>query len=306
MGRLASKMVVALALVGAGCSLRSIATKAMANALAGSGGSYASDDDPELVRAAVPFALKTMEQVAEEQPKHVGLATALAAGFTEYGYAFVQQDADMLEDKDVARAKELRVRARRLFLRARDQALRGLEIVHPGIAAPLHASDPAKAEAALAACTKDDVALLYWLGASWSLAISDGKDQMQLVGQLPVVEKVMARAYQLDPSWDRGAIEEFYVAYDGSRSEAEGGGPKRAREHLDRALALSQNTKLGPIVSYAEAVTVTQQDKKEFTRLLEQVLAADVDKHPEVRLANLIAQRRARWLLERTADLFAE
>lgn len=309
MGSRASKMgaaALAGALCLAGCSLRSIATKALADALSGAGGSYASDDDPDLVRAAVPFALKTMEQTAAEQPKHLGLAEALASGFTQYAYAFVQQDADVLEEKDVAASGVLRVRARRLFLRARDQGLRGLEISHPGIGAELRAGDPARAERALAACGKGEVGLLYWTGASWALAISDGKDQMKLVGELPVVEKVMARALALDESYDQGAIHEYYVAYDGGRSEAEGGGAKRAKEHLDRARALSGNKRLGALVSYAEAVCVTQQDKKEFRKLLEEVTAADPDAHPEVRLANLIAQRRARWLLSRAADLFAE
>jgi len=36
------------------------------------------------------------------------------------------------------------------------------------------------------------------------------------------------------------------------------------------------------------------------------VLAADVDADPPHRLANVIAQRRARWLLSRTAELFAD
>jgi hypothetical protein len=36
---------------------------------------------------------------------------------------------------------------------------------------------------------------------------------------------------------------------------------------------------------------------------LEKALAVDVDARPEWRLANLVMQRRARWLLERIDDL---
>ena len=43
----------------AGC--RSAALSFAADAVASSGTSYASDEDPELVRDAVPFGLKTME-----------------------------------------------------------------------------------------------------------------------------------------------------------------------------------------------------------------------------------------------------
>jgi predicted anti-sigma-YlaC factor YlaD len=129
---------------------------------------------------------------------------------------------------------------------------------------------------------------------------------MALVGQLPTVEAMMARALALDESFGEGAIHEFYITYYGGKGESEGGGAKAARQHLERALALSQNKKVGALVSFAETVCVAAQDKAEFTRLLQRALTVDADQDPPHRLANLIAQRRAAWLLDRTGDLFAE
>src|SRR6266566_1119671 len=63
------------------------------------------------------------------------------SGFTEYAYAFVQQDADTLEPENVERAAELRARARRLYLRGRDYGLRGLETRHRGFTLAL-VTDP--------------------------------------------------------------------------------------------------------------------------------------------------------------------
>ena len=57
------------------------ALAAASDAVAQSGGTYGSDDDPELVRDAVPFGLKTMEGLLVEHPEHKGLLTALASGF---------------------------------------------------------------------------------------------------------------------------------------------------------------------------------------------------------------------------------
>ena len=51
---------------------------------------------------------------------------------------------------------------------------------------------------------------------------------------------------------------------------------------------------------------VDAQDKKEFLRLLHFVVDADVNASPDDRLANILAQRRARWLLAHTDELFAE
>ena len=62
------------------------------------------------------------------------------SGFTEFSYAFVQQDADETEDKDLAAAEEMRGRARRLYLRARNYGLRGLEVRHKGFEKALRAN----------------------------------------------------------------------------------------------------------------------------------------------------------------------
>ena len=83
-----------------------------------SGGSFASDNDPELIRAAAPFSLKLMDSVLEEQPRHVALLTAAARGYTQYAYAYVQMDGEELEDQDIALAAAKFGRARLLYVRA--------------------------------------------------------------------------------------------------------------------------------------------------------------------------------------------
>jgi predicted anti-sigma-YlaC factor YlaD len=299
-----SSLLLVVALAATGC--RAAASKVVANALASSslepGGTYAQDDDPELVRAAVPFGLKTMEGLLAEHPDHEGLLTALASGFTQYGYAFVQTDADELElGGKGAQARATRDRAKHLYVRARDYGLRGLEERHKGLAEKLRgARDLAPA---LAGLNKDDVPLVYWTAASWALAIAAGKEDIALVSQLPVPGALVERALALDESFDEGALHEFSISW----QAAQGGedGLRRAKEHLDRALALSKGKKLGALVSYAEAVSVARQDRAEFTRLLQQVASADVEADRAHRLANVLAQRRARLLLAHADDLFS-
>jgi predicted anti-sigma-YlaC factor YlaD len=275
-----------------------------AGAFAGSGDVMARDDDPELVRGAIPFALKTMEGLLAEIPQDDGLLLSLTASFTQYSWAFVLQDADMagMEGRAVE-AREGHDRARKLFLRARDYGLRALELRYQGITSRLlSARDLAPALALLEA---RDVPLLYWTAAAWALAISNGKSDMQLVSQLPAPVAMMRRGLALDPTFDHGAFQEFFVTYEGGRSTADGGGAAAAKAYLDRALQLSGGRKLGPLVSYAESALVQKQDRAEFERVLQQVLAADVDAAPQFRLANILAQRRARALLAHADDLFA-
>ncbi|MCX7826097.1 MAG: TRAP transporter TatT component family protein [Verrucomicrobiae bacterium] len=292
--------VLMVATLAAGCSVRRMAMNQVANALAGTGTTFAGDDDPELVREAIPFGLKTMEALLADLPRHRGLLLALASGFTQYAYAFVLDEAEEIEPKDFERAKALRARALKLFLRARDYGLRGLEVGHNGFGKRLRA-DP---KTAVKAATRDDVPLLYWTAAAWSMAVSIAKNNQELMAELPAAAALAERALALDEAWDHGALHEFFISYDGSRAEAMGGSKKRAREHFHRAIELSGGLKASPYVSLAESVTVAEQKRDEFNTLLDQALAIDPEKKPEWRLLNLVTQRKARRLKARAEDLF--
>src|SRR5258708_10138229 len=89
---------------GPACSIKRIAVNKLGNALASGGTTFTSDEDPELVRDALPFSLKLIESLLAESPRHRGLLFAASSGFTPYAYAFVQQEADELEDRDLAKA----------------------------------------------------------------------------------------------------------------------------------------------------------------------------------------------------------
>jgi predicted anti-sigma-YlaC factor YlaD len=284
-----------------GCSINRLAVNKLGDALAGGGsGTFATDDDPELVKAAVPFSLKLMESLLAEVPAHDGLLFATASGFTQYSYAFVQQDADERESTNFAEAQAMRQRAKRLYLRARDYGLRGLEARHPGFATLL-AADPVRAGAL---ARKNDVGLLYWTAAAWGSAIGVSKDDPRLIGEIPKMEALIDRALVLDEAWDRGSIHSFLITYEMARSNGVGDSAERSHRHFERAVALSEGRMAGPYVSYAEAVPLPKQQSAEFRSLLQQALAIDADAFPATRLANLVAQRRARWLLGRMDELF--
>ncbi len=287
---------------GSGCSIRRFAMNKAADAIAQSGTTFASDDDPDLIKAAAPFSLKLMESFLAENPRHAGLLSAAASGFTQYAFAFVQQEADEIEERDLAAAEALRTRARKLYLRAQKYGLRALQVKHPGFAKALF-SDPKQTVRAL---KKTDVPMLYWTAASWASAISLSKNNPELIGEIPAVEALIDRALELDENYNDGAIHSFLISYEMSRQGLTGDATLRARQHFERAVALSRGKNASPFVALAEAVTIQKQNAKEFESLLNQALAIDPDANPDTRLVNTIMQRRARWLLSRKADLFLE
>ena len=285
---------------GSGCSVRRYALNQVADALAHSGSTYASDDDPELVKAAVPFSLKLLEALLAENPTHKGLLTAAASGFTQYAYAFVEQEADELEARDLAAAEAMRKRARRLYLRAKQYGLSGLEANHPGLKQALQTNP----KAAVRVFTKAEVPMIYWTAAAWASAITLSKDNPDLITQIPAMEALIDRALELDESYGAGAIHSFMITYEMARKGATGDPTVRARQHFERALAIAGENSAGPMVTLAEAVTIQKQNVKEFEALLNRALVVNPDAHPDTRLLNLVMQRRARWLLSRKADLF--
>ncbi len=289
-----------LAVMVSGCSLRHLAADHLGDALSSGGSVYAADDDPELIRDATPFSLKLMESVLAERPHHAALLTATAGGYTQYAYAFLQQEADEIEEKDVAAAYRLRERARKLFRRARDYGVRALEVGHPGLSAALKSAP----DRGLQSTTRDDVAALYWCGVSWAALIALSKDDPDAVADLPQMDALLKRALALDEGYDDGALHVFMISYAMARP-----GPDAAvtaRRHFQRAIELSGGRQAGPYVALAEAVAVPGRDRREFEALLQAALKIDPAAYPEKRLANTLMQRRAKWLLERADQYFTE
>jgi predicted anti-sigma-YlaC factor YlaD len=298
--RAALPAALVLMLAAGGCA--NLAVNSMADALASSGSGFGSDDDPELIAAAAPFSLKLMESILAETPNHRGLLLAATQGFVQYSYAFVETRADELEDRDLQGAHAQRERARRMYLRARDYGLRGLEAAYPGFAKSLRA-DP---RGAAARATAEDVPLLYWTGVAWVAAISLSKDSPVMIGELPIGEALVRRALELNEAYDYGAIHVFLISYEMGRAGLSADAPARARKHFARAVELSGGLQAAPFVSYAEAISVSERNRKEFEQMLRRALALDAGKKPEWQLANIVMQRRARWLLTQTDRLFVD
>ena len=280
------------------CSIKRMAVNKVGDALSSGGSVYETDDDLELVGAALPFGLKLIESLLAESPRHKGLLQSACQGFTTYAYLYVQCEADEVAAKDFAAGEALRARARRLFLRGHRYGYRGLEAAAPGIGARMLA-DPRAAVAAIR--KKADVPLLYWNAAALGLAISVSKSEAGMLARLPEVEALVERALELDEGWQEGTLHEFKVTL----AAAKPGKPDfdRLEKHYRRAQELSGGKRAGLFVAYAESCSVPKQDAAGFRAALEKALAIDADRHETLRLANVAAQRRARWLLERTEDL---
>jgi predicted anti-sigma-YlaC factor YlaD len=297
-------LALLLAFVAAttGCSIKKIAANRLGDSLASGGTTFASDDDPELVGEALPFSLKLMESLLAESPQHRGLLLAACSGFTQYSFVYVQVPEEEAENQDLAKADLLRLRARHLYIRARNYGLRDLAIKRPGFEDELR-KEP---KAAVRQTGLKDVPALYWTAVSWGAAISVSKDDPEMIADQPVVEALIDRALELNPDYDSGAIHNFLITYESVRRTASGDFTPRSRKHFERAVELTSGESAAPYVALATTVSVSKQDPEEFESLLKKALAVNPDARPEWRLTNLVMQRRARWLLSREDELFVK
>jgi len=289
-------LFVSALIVASSCSIKTVAMKSVAHSLSETGDVFTRDNDPELVEGASEFALKLYEVLLEGLPKDRALLTSTCASFTQYAYAFVQNDAEIVDFTDHEAAKAGKERAVKLYLRAKDYCLRALELRFPGIGEQI-LQDPTPA---IAKATKDDVPLLYWTAASWGLAIGL---QTDMAIDLPSVRALAERALALDETWNNGALHEIMITLD-SQGEVLGGSEEKARQHFKRAIEIQKGLSPGPYVSLS-GLAISKQDRAEFEKLMKDALAIDPEKDKSNRLVILVTQRRAKAMLDHIDALFA-
>jgi hypothetical protein len=291
-------LLTSVSVASPACSPKKMGISRMADALSSTASAYSRDDDPEFVRLAAPSTLKMVEMLLDEQPLHPGLLLTACSGFTEYAYGFLHVEAEIREASDAAAARDLRARAALMYDRASGYCARALALRHRQfVETRLPDGD------ALARATAADVPVLYWTAVAWGGKLSLADNQLELIGRLVKIRQLLTRALELDDNWEFGALHEAMIAVEGLPALA-GGSPVRARTHFDRAVALSGSQSAFAYVTMATSVAQPAKNRVEFERLLRAALAIDVSKQPSLRLVNLIAQKRARFLLSQVDRLF--
>jgi len=303
---LSSSAALLLALSLGACSLRRLAIDKVAGMLSGSSGggdAFTSDNDPDLVGDALPFAIKLYETLLAAAPAHEALRLRTGSLYIMYANAFVEAPAEMKTRAELATKESLLARAKNLYLRGRDILFVSIEKRNPRVRRQL--KDRLYAEA-MAPFRKADADLLYWTALGWLAAYSVDPLDMALGQTVPQTRAMIERVAALAPGYGQGSLDAFFVSYYGSLPADPGGDPAKAREHFAKAQALAGARDTSALVALATTVSVREQNAAEFRALLDQVLAFDVDRNPSTRLVNVLNRRKARWLLDHIDDYFIE
>lgn len=289
-----------------GCSLQKLAINKVAGMLSGSSSSsdvFSTDNDPDLVGQALPFAIKLYESLLASVPDHAGLRLRTGSLYIMYANAFVETPADMTPRRDLEAKEYLMARAKNLYLRGRDVLFVALEKKNPAIRRQLK---DRQYQEAMAPFGKQDTDLLYWTALGWLAAFSVNPFDMTLGQTVPQTRAMIERVEALEPGYGHGSLDAFYVGYYGLLPDYLGGDAAKAREHFARAQALAGKSDTSSLISLATTVSVKEQNVAEFKELLGRVLTFDPDSSPANRLVNILNQRKARWYLAHIDDFFIE
>ena len=286
--------------------------------------SLQQESDYELAARAVPGALKTIEgfYVADAQPvlRHI-----LAEGYCQYATAFVEDEWEIAKfAKALDQVEYHNLRASKMFARCMNYALDDM----PGDFEKVLFGPP---DAAIKRI--NDIGLshrteLMWVGAGLGGMVNHNLSSTEMLSYIPIVKAIIARVIAIDTA-QRGEIDGTkHVPCDSScvvhlalphiasgmlnsaASPQFGGDPKKAAEEFQIALRITADAKhpdgrmLLPRVLWAYRVGLGTNDEKLFHDQLVKVLETDPGIWPEQRLANEVAQRRARRYLSHEKELF--
>jgi hypothetical protein len=116
---------------------------------------------------------------------------------------------------------------------------------------------------------------------------------------------MMRRVVALDESYEGGAAHLYLGILATLLPEAMGGHPEEGREAFERVIELSGGRHLMAKVLIAEKYARMVFDRELHDRLCREVIEADPEA-PSLTLVNVLAQTRARQLLEDSEDYFGE
>jgi len=301
-------LIPCAALLLGSCSLNKLVMNKVSDTLAGGGAStvFTGDDDFRLVGGAVPFAVKMYEMLLDKNPDHHGLIVTTGSLFVMYANAFVQGPAEMLPQDQWEEKRFELDRARKLYLRGVAILERGVNNKFPRMLDDWGPEGDAAFTNALSKMKKDDIPLFYWYAAGTLSAYALNVFDISLGLRVPRLTAMMKRAYELDENYNGSALDEFFLILYSALPDGMGGDPEMALVHYQKALEKSKGNSAGPYISYAQSIAVKNQDYESFKGNLEKALSVDPAADPSNTLVNTINQRKARYLLEKAPELFAE
>lgn len=274
-----SAAVLAAALAGCSALVGSAASDTLSAAIL-------NQDDPAIVRSAVPSYLLLLDGLIHQHPDDVDLLAAGAQLYALYGARFAPSHE---------RAVQLTEKAHRYGTQA-------LCLEHEW-ACEWDGSDYDGFVQHLNEVTRKETDVLYAYAVGWLSYLDATSEDWGAVAELPWVQAALERVTALDDTYQQGAVHAYLGTLYCLRPPALGGEPEKAKMHFERAIELSGGQDLSVKVEYARRYARLVFDRELHDRLLREVLDAPAEA-PNLTLFNVLAKQEAQELLQSAEDYF--
>lgn len=245
-----------------------------------------NQDDPELVRAGMPSYILLLDSFLQGEDNNPAILSAAASMYASYGAVFADDEA----------------RAMRLTRRARQY---GLEAMCAAYAEACGWRDMPYDEfvASLAGVTAKDADVLYSYGFATLAYLRAHASDWNTLAELPQAEALLNHYLDISGDTANPAAYTYIGVILTLRPPALGGKPEEAREHFERAIALTDGRDLGVKVEYAKGYAKLLYERELHDRLVAEVLNGD-PYYDGYTLMNVLAQEEALRLQAEANDYF--
>jgi len=280
-------LLIAAAFLFEGC-IQTIALYSMGGILDNGFASFNEESDLQLAHESLGSNLKLIEAMIKSDPENERFLLFAAQGYNSYALAFCEDDS--VE------------RARVFYLRAKEYGMRIL-VKNEKFKEAMNGDITAFREA-VKTFSKDDAPAIFWTAFSWGSYVNITRTDIAGLADLSKVQALIEFVAEKAPSFYYGGAYLFLGVIEGTTPRSLGGNPGKAKEYFEKALTINGGKFLMTQLYYARAYAVTTQDQPLFESLLKQVEDASIDDVPEIRLANVVAKRKALKLLAQESELF--
>jgi hypothetical protein len=296
-------ILLGLSIAGCGALSQRLAVRTIGRILEDGMPAYARETDLELAESSLGTTVKLLEALLENDPDNPVLLEQTVQALATYTYAFVEVRIEAARGREPERLEQYRHRARRLYRRALQYGLRRLSRYAPAwrqaTSLPLDTLEPL-----VQRLDRQAVPALFWTAFCWGNVLNLERTGLKTAAALPRLQALLTRLLELDETYFYGAPHLLQAVQYASRSPMLGGNPQQARWHFDRARELSQGRLLLVPLFRARYYAVQVQDRKAFTTLLQQIIAAPEGLFPDQAFLNAVAKRWAALFLGQVDKLF--
>jgi hypothetical protein len=245
-----------------------------------------NQDDPELVREALPSYLLILDSLVASNNSNAATLSTAAQLYAAYGAA-------MVVDQDRARILTTRAKdyGERALCASRESTCKLNGIVFDEYVTLIQTTED------------DDVQALYSYSLSSLAWIRANSDDFGALADLPKIEATLEHLLTLDSAEYAADIYMYLGILKTLRSPALGGKPEEGRVAFEKGIEISAGRNLSIKVEYARGYARLLYERELHDRLLNEVLAADV-KQQDLTLFNILAQEEAAVLLASADDYF--